>query len=65
MPALKQAIVTLKWMQGIREGHYWCPRSNNPRHFQIASIPTKQQLADILLEAIEDHIDADENLSVD
>ena len=63
MPTLKSQIVTIKWMQGIREGKYWCPRNNRPIHFQIASMPTKQQLADFLMEVIEDHIDADETLS--
>jgi hypothetical protein len=41
MPTLKSQIVTIKWMQGIREGKYWCPRNNRPIHFQIASMPTK------------------------
>jgi hypothetical protein len=35
------------------------PCSNNPKHFQIVSIHKKQQLDEITLEVIEDHIDAD------
>ena len=33
MPELKQPICTIKWMEGIRAGEYWCPRSRHPRHF--------------------------------
>ena len=62
MPAQKAPLCTLKWMQGIREGQYWCPRSRNPRHFQVASVPTRQQLAEILLDCIESHIENDEEL---
>lgn len=65
MPQLKQALVTIKFMQGVRDGFYWCPRSNHARHFQIASVPTKFQLAELLMEAIEEHIDANEDLVVD
>ena len=52
MPALKQPICTIKWMQGVRDGLYWCPRGELAMR-QIASAPTKQQLADILMEAVD------------
>ncbi len=50
-------------MQGIWEGHYCCPRNNRHINFQIAYVPQKQQLTDMLMEAIEDNIDADETFS--
>ena len=57
MPALKQPICTIKWMQGVRDGLYWCPRGELAMR-QIASAPTKQQLAEILMAAVDVFIDA-------
>ena len=52
VPALKQPICTIKWMQGVRDGLYWCHRGELAMR-QIASAPTKQQLAEILMAAVD------------
>ena len=57
MPDLKQPICTIKWMQSVRDGLYWCPRGELAV-LQIASAPTKQQLAEILMAAVDVFSDA-------
>ena len=52
MSALKQPICAIKWMQGVCDGIYWCPRGELTQR-QIASAPTKQHLAEMLMEAVE------------
>ena len=51
MPDFKQPFVTLKHMQLIRQGLLWVPlQSDMPREFSIPRKPTKQQLAQMLVD---------------
>ena len=31
MPSMVSSICTQEWMEGVREGRYWCPRATEVR----------------------------------
>ena len=49
MPPFKDAIVTRKFMLGVKDGYYWCLRSNEVITFKVcADPPHRKDLAEIL-----------------
>ena len=53
LPSLKSQMVTLIWMRGVVENEYWCPKQDEfARSFQVAALPTKPELAQMLFDVV-------------
>lgn len=52
MPHKREALCSLQWMQDVRAKVCWCPmRAEVHKVFQLARLPSKDVLADILFDA--------------
>jgi len=53
MPEVKYGMCSRAWMEAVRKGQFWCPKQTQLfRHFMIAHPPTKEVLANMLLEQV-------------
>ena len=51
----KDPFMSWSFMDGVRQGVHWLPKTSEIRYFDVASTPTKQKLAEIVVQAIDKH----------
>ena len=50
MPSYNSSLCCIKWMQRVRSGKYWCPKSKDIHPVRVADPPKKEELLDFLIQ---------------
>ena len=49
MPKYKSSLCCVKWMQRVREGRYWCPKTKDVHPVICVDQPKKEVILDHLI----------------
>ena len=52
MPKFKENIITLKFLQGVKDGKIWSPKQQDTIRVQLAEPPPRQMIADEISAAV-------------